>query len=187
MAEQLSGQERGQENLKSPENHEAKEQLDKLGEKLRNRAEKEASGENSAERKKMRNTAEKEAISGKEKAPNGSERKSSREPVHRNHKKLTYKATMRRVESKLPAYQRNFSKVINNDTVDKVSNISSKTVARPSALMGGGVVAFLALLIVTIFANRYGWEVSGSEFIVFMIIGWTLGLLAEGVYKTFRR
>ena len=185
MAEKLSG---GQhEKAPKVESKESKEQLDKMAERLKENAEKEASKERGGEKKTAREAAEKEAISGKETAPSGSERKSSREPVHRSHKQMTYKATMRRVEGKLPGYQRTFSRVINNDTVDKVSNIASKTVARPSGLMGGGIVAFLALLIVTYYANRYGWVVSGSEFIVFVIVGWALGLMAEAVIKTVRR
>ncbi len=185
MSEKLSG---GQhEKAPKVENKETKEQLDKMAEKLRENAEKEASKEHGAERKSAREAAEKEAISGKEAAPDGSEKKSSRQPVHRNHKQMTYKATMRRVEGKLPSYQRSFSKVINNDTVDKVSNVASKTVARPSGIIGGSVVAFLALLIVTFYASRYGWEVSGSEFIVFLVVGWALGLMAEAVLKLVRR
>jgi hypothetical protein len=182
--EKISG---GPESTPKVEAHEAKEQLDKMAEKLKDSAEKERNKETSGERKSAREIAEKEAISGKEVAPGGSEKKSSKAPVHRSHKQMTYKATMRRVEGKLPAYQRTFSKVINNDTVDKVSNIASKTVARPSGLLGGGAVAFVALLIVTFYASRYGWEVSGSEFIVFMIAGWALGLLVEGVLKLVRR
>ena len=185
MSENLSG---GQhEKLAPKESMEAKEQLEHMAEKLKDSAEKEASKERGGEKLKARETAEKEAISGKEQSPAGSEKKSAKEPVHRSHKQMTYRATMRRVEGKLPGYQRRFSKVINNDTVDKVSNITSKTVARPSGLLGGGVVAFLALLIVTIYASRYGWEVSGSEFIIFVVVGWAIGLVAEAIYKLIRR
>jgi len=186
MSEKLNG---GAQQEKAPklESKDAKEQLDNIAEKLKNSAEKGKSKEDSGEKLKVRHTAEKEAISGKEQAPSGSEKKSSKEPVHRSHKKMTYRATMRRVESKLPTYQRTFSKVINNDTVDKVSNIASKTVARPSGLLGGGAVTFIALLVITFYASRYGWEVSGSEFIVFVFAGWATGLVLEGLLKLVRR
>ena len=177
----------GPESAPKVEAQENREQLDKMAEKLKANAEKEASKERGGEKKSARETAEKEAISGKETAPGGSEKKSKKAPVHRSHPPNTPNTTMRRVEGKLPGYQRTFSKVINNDTVDKVSNITSKTVARPSGLLGGGVIAFLALLIVTLYASRYGWEVSGSEFIVFVILGWAAGLLIEGVLKLIRR
>ncbi len=185
MAEKLSGSQH--EKAPKVESHEAKEQLDAMAEKLRNKAEKEASKERGVEKKAAHEVAEKEAISGKETAPGGSEKKSSKQPVHRSHKQMTYKATMRRVEGKLPSYQRRFSQVINNDKVDKVSNVASKTIARPSGLMGGGIVAFVALLVVTFYASRYGWRVSGSEFIIFVLIGWAGGLMAEGVVKAVKR
>ena len=185
MSEKLSGSQH--EKAPKVDNKEAREQLDKMAEKLKDSAEKERRGERGGEKKEARHTAEKEAISGKERAPSGSEKKSQSGPVHRSHKQMTYKATMRRVESRLPSYQRTFSKVINNDKVDKVSNIASKSVARPSGLLGGGVLAFLALLITTIYANRYGWEVSNSVFMVFVVIGWAIGLMVEAVYKAIRR
>lgn len=186
MSEKMSD---GSQQEKSPklEATAANEQLGKMAERLKENAEKEASKENAGEQLKARKSAEHEAISGKETAPGSGEKKSSKEPVHRSHKQMTYRATMRRVEGKLPAYQRQFSRVINNDTVDKVSNIASKTVARPSGLLGGGVVAFLALLVVTFYASRYGWEVSGSEFIVFVMLGWAAGITAEGLFKLIRR
>ena len=185
MSEKLAGGKH--EKAPKVESKEAKEQLDKMAERLKDSAEKEASKEKVGEKLKAREVAEKEAISGKETAPDGSEKKSAKEPVHRSHKQMTYKATMRRVEGKLPGDQRQFSKVINNDKVDKVSNIASKTVARPSGLLGGGVVAFLALLIVTFYASRYGWEVSGSEFVIFVLVGWAVGLVVEALYKVVRR
>lgn len=172
----------------SHENHElGKDQLEKAAERLKERAEKEAEKDRTHEKHEARKSAEHEAISGKEHAPGGSEKKSKKEPVHRSHKQMTYKATMRRVEGRLPAYQRGFSRFVNNDRVDKVSNVASKTVARPSGLLGGGVVAFVALLVVTFYASRYGWEVSGSEFVIFVAVGWVLGLIAELVLKLVRR
>lgn len=169
------------------EQAEAKAQLDKAAEMLRERAEREAS---SSEREKATHeahkTAEKEAVSGKEHA-SSTEKQHQREPVHRNLKKQTYKATMQRVEAKLPAYQRRFSQVINNDTVDAVSNVASRTVARPSALLGGSVVAFLALIVFTFYANSLGFEVSSGSFVIFVLLGWALGLMVEAVIKLFRR
>lgn len=173
---------------KAPEvdNKEAQEKLDAIGEKLRNSAEKEQNKERAGEKLEAKQTAEKLAISGKEKAP-GSSEKQGQKSVHRNTKKQTYTATMKRVESKLPAYQRTFSRVINNDAVDKVSNVAGRTIARPSGIAGAGIFAFLALGVVSYVANRYGFTTSGSEFIVFIAVGWAAGLLAEGIVKLIKR
>lgn len=177
----------GPEKAPKLEQKEAKGKLDQMREKLSQSAEKAKSGEHNKEKTEARQTAEKLAISGKEQAPSGSENKQDNEPVHRSLKKQTYKATMKRVEAKLPNYQRKFSKVINNNTVDKVSNVASKTVARPSAMLGGGLVAFVALLATTYYAGKYGWQVTGSEFFVFVLVGWAGGLTVEGIIKLVRR
>lgn len=172
----------------SPESQEVRERLDKLGEKLSKKAEK-ASAEHSPETEKeaARESIEKHAISSKEQRPGGSEEKSQKEPVTRGHKKITYRATMKRVESKLPKYQRTFSKIINNDTVDAVSAVTAKTVARPSGILGGSLAAFLGLALVTFYANRLGFDVSPAFFIVLLFIGWFAGLLTELVYNAVKR
>lgn len=187
MSEKLTP--KGPESISDAESKEVRKQLEKMAEKLRNEAEKESkSHERKRDAIEARKSAENEAISGKEKAPSASEKKRQREPVHKHVKKQTYKATMRRVESKLPAYQRTFSRVINNDTVDKVSNVAGRTVARPSAILGGGVIAFLGLGIVTLVANSQGFPVnSGAVFISLLLIGWAVGLIVEGIYRAVRR
>ena len=164
-----------------------REQLNKAAELLRSRAEKEAtSSERKEATREAHKKAEKEAISGKEHV-SSSEKKQQHQPIHRNHKKQTYKATMQRVEAKLPAYQRIFSQVINNNTVDAISHVAARTVARPSALLGGGVVAFLALIAITYYANSIGFEVSTGSFVVFVFVGWGLGLTIEALIKLLRR
>ncbi len=173
--------------LPNVEKHEAKEKLNNIREKLNERAEKLSPSEQKKDQLDARKEVEKLAISGKEVASSNSEKKSSHKTVHRSHKKLTYKATMRRVEANLPVYQRKFSRVINNDKIDKVSNIASKTIARPSGILGAGVVAFTALVIVSFYASKYGWEVSNSTFIVFLAIGWISGSLVEAVYKFIKK
>ena len=170
------------------ENHEAKQRLDEVGEKLKHDAEKSPDKkEQSAEAVKAGKSAEKLALSSKERASKSAENESRKEPLSRGIKKQTYRATMNRVEAKLPTYQRGFSRFINNDFVDKASNIAGKTVARPSALLGGGLTAFVGLVVVTYYANKLGFELSGSEFFLLVIAGWAAGLIVEGLYKGIRR
>jgi hypothetical protein len=168
----------------SGRNHESKAQLDKLAERLKNDAEKAPDKkERSQEAVRAGKSAEKLATASKELAPKSKEKEAQPEPVNHGIKKQTYRATMNRVEARLPAYQRTFSRFINNDFVDKTSNIAAKTVARPSALLGGGLTAFVGLVIVTYYANTLGFEISGSEFILLVAIGWAAGLVVEGLYK----
>ncbi len=131
-----------------------------------------------------RHSAEKEAISGKEHAPKHAEKKRQSAPKHV--KKQNYKLTMNRVEAKLPAYQRAFSRVVRNDAVDAVSNVAAKTVARPSGILGGGIMAFIGMTVTLYFARQVGFTLSGSEFIALTFGGYLLGVLIEVVYKEFR-
>lgn len=169
------------------DNLESSGQIEKLRNQLEKSAEKESQNNHEKEATEARSKVEKLAISGKEQAPSGAENKQDSQTVHRSIKKQNYKTTMRRIESRLPSYQRQFSRVINNPSVDKVSAVAAKTVARPSGIIGAGSIAFFALLIISYYANRYGWQLSGSEFTIFVAIGWALGLLTEAILKLIKR
>lgn len=187
MSEKLnSGSEKKE---SSAESLDTKDQLEKAAERLREKAEKESSAEDREKAQvESKKSAEKLAISGKEKAPDGSEKKSSRQPAHKHAKQQTYRATMRRVESKLPSYQRAFSRVVNNPTVDKVSNVTGKTVARPSGMLGGGIFAFAGLAVVTLVANQQGFPVNGGAvFIALLFLGWIVGVVIEFAYKLIKK
>lgn len=170
------------------ENTEARAQLEKLGRQLEAGAEKEQrESDQKHEKESARKTIEKLAISGKEQAPSGSEKQRQKGTTPRAHKKQTYRATMNRIESQLPAYQRTFSRFINAEPVDKVSTVAAKTVARPSGLLGGGVIALIGLVIVTIFAANIGFEVKPITFVLFLVAGWALGLIVEAIYRLFKK
>lgn len=175
------------EKLASVESHEAAKQLEKAAEHLRQRAEQEAVSRETVEQEKqaVRTEAQKEAISGRERS-NGSERHQQAQ-VHRSVKQQTYRATMRRVEAKLPAYQRTFSRFVNNANVDKISNVTARTVARPSGVLGSGVVAVVVMIAVTYYAHTLGFTVSSSVFVVALLIGWIIGLMCEAVWRMIKR
>ncbi len=132
-----------------------------------------------------RKSAEKLAISGKEHEPKHGE-KQRQTPPPRHIKKQNYRLTMNRVEARLSAPERVFSKIVRNDAVEAVSNVAGKTIARPSGLLGGGLVAFLGMTITLYFARQLGFSLSGSEFIALTAGGWLLGVLIEVVYKQLR-
>lgn len=149
---------------------------------------KEAAEKHGGEKIKAKKEVE-QALSGAEKGPVGAERSEKRaRSATRGAKKQQYQATMRRVEARLPAYQRRFSRIIHNPTVDAVSNVTSKTIARPSGLLGGAVASFLGLLFIYLNARRIGFEYpSGSAFIFFISIGWLVGILVEYIVVAVRK
>lgn len=96
-------------------------------------------------------------------------------------KTRAYQQTIRAVQSSLPPLSRGFSKIMHQRAVERASEVAEKTLARPSALLGAGLFATIGLGIMLYFARRNGFALSGSELLLFVVIGWALGLASEFV------
>lgn len=114
-----------------------------------------------------------------EKAPTNQEQQRPVQHVTKELKNIRYKETMRYVRRHLTPRERKFSSVIHNPTIEKVSEVGAKTIARPSGLLGGGIVALLGSVITLYIARQYGFEVPNSLFMALFIIGFGVGLIAE--------
>jgi len=99
----------------------------------------------------------------------------------------SYRSVMHRVESQLPTYQRVFSKVIRNPSVDKASVIVGDTIARPSGIIGGAGLAFFGLLVFGYTARTVGFELPNTLFVFLVIIGWTGGLFFDFLITSIKR
>jgi hypothetical protein len=99
--------------------------------------------------------------------------------VSKKERANSYKKRMQSVQAELPPAQRAFSKVIHNPVVEKVSDVTGATVARPNAILLAAIVAFFAVLIVYLTAKHYGYMLSGFETIGAFIVGWVLGMLYD--------
>lgn len=91
----------------------------------------------------------------------------------------TYHRTMKQVQGDLSAPSRAFSKVIHTKAVEKTSEALESTVARPNAILGGAIGAFVLTLAVYLIAKYFGYRLSGSETIAGFIIGWIVGILFD--------
>ncbi len=94
-------------------------------------------------------------------------------------KKLAFKQTMKHTQAKLKPTDRVFSKVIHQPVIEKVSDISAKTLFRPSVTLGAALGALIGGAIFYGFARFYGFDLSGSEFLVCAVIGAVIGLVWE--------
>lgn len=130
---------------------------------------------------------EQHAVSGEQRPSHESEQHD--QPVAVNHqlKSMSYDRAMTRVRKHLSAPSRAFSKVLHSPLVDKPSELASKTIARPSGMLGGGLVAMVGTLLLFWIVNRYGYEYNYLLIGVFFVSGMTLGLLAEGALKLLRK
>jgi hypothetical protein len=87
--------------------------------------------------------------------------------------------TMQRTRSELSPTQKVFSNIIHFPPIEKMSDVVSTTIARPSSLLAASVSAFLLTGSLYLVARYYGFALSGSETIIAFIAGWVLGLIFD--------
>lgn len=136
----------------------------------------------------LKNRAKEEAIASKEAV--GTEKETPQahtDYVSRELKKQTLQRTMTRVRKQLSAPGRTFSKVIHQPVVDVVSQASSKTVARPSGLLGGSIVAFVGSSAFLWMARYYGFQYNFLLFAMLFVGGFALGMIIELLLFAVRR
>ncbi|MDQ5885542.1 MAG: hypothetical protein QG645_707 [Patescibacteria group bacterium] len=98
-------------------------------------------------------------------------------------KTAVFHQTMDDVRSHLSPSEQRFSKIIHNDTIESLSNLGGKTVARPIGILGGATILVIGSFIVLFFAKRYGFEVPLSLFAALYVIGFVLMKIAEYLYR----
>ncbi|MDB5168651.1 MAG: hypothetical protein JWO41_7 [Candidatus Saccharibacteria bacterium] len=86
---------------------------------------------------------------------------------------------LKHIRGKLAAPDKALSKVIHTPAVRMVSEASGKTLARPSGLFGGGLVAFIGTTSYLLFAKHIGVQYNYFVFLIFFAGGFALGLLLE--------
>lgn len=99
-------------------------------------------------------------------------------------KTAVFHQTMNDVRSHLSPTEQRFSKIIHNDTIESLSNLGGKTVARPSGILGGATILVIGSFIVLFFAKRYGFEVPLSLFGALYIFGFIFMIIVEYIYNT---
>lgn len=124
---------------------------------------------------------EQQAISGKEITIGESESGASSQEygAYTEMKGQAYKKTLGRIQSRLSAPEKTMSKVMHNKTIESVSDGIGKTAARPSGILGGGIVALIGSSTLLYMAKKYGFEYNFFIFFVLLAGGFVLGVIAE--------
>lgn len=99
--------------------------------------------------------------------------------VHKDFKMQAYNQVLRKVRSHLKPAERAFSKVIHQPVVEAVSELSSKTIARPSAILGGGITAFIGSGVILYMGKHYGFEYNFFVYILLLLVGFGAGIVLE--------
>ena len=104
---------------------------------------------------------------------------SRRGPINKKQRDESYKKIMNQVQSELSPISRSFSKIIHNKTIEKASEVIGATIARPTAILAGAFMAFVATLLTYTISKTIGYALSGFETIGAFIIGWIIGVLYD--------
>lgn len=102
-------------------------------------------------------------------------------------KKQTLYRTLKNIRKQLSAPERALSRVIHQPAVDAVSQFGSKTIARPSGLLGGSTVAFLGSSAYLWMAKHYGFYYNYFLFVLLFIGGFALGMTIELIIFAIRK
>lgn len=94
-------------------------------------------------------------------------------------RKEAFGTIMTEVQSQMSPAERTFSKFIHAPVVEKVSDVTSKTIARPNAILAGSLTAFVLVLATYLIARHYGYPLSGAETMLAFAAGWVLGVLFD--------
>lgn len=133
-----------------------------------------------------RQAVKQEAISGGETHKSSAEQRQPQQIRTREDRAARFDTTMRHVRQHLTRREKVLSTFMHQPAVEKVSDFTGKTIARPSGLIGGTVAAFVGLLSVYGVAKFAGFPLSGSEMPLLLLLGFFAGLFVEWAYKAAR-
>jgi hypothetical protein len=176
MSEQLHNPEHAEhaETLPEAAEHiEAHHKHEKLGEQP------EKAPDDSIER--IRSTIEQQALQAKDEMP----RREREEPavsasaIGKDAKYQALNRTLKHVRERLPFPEKGLSTLIHQPVIDVASELSGKTVGRPSGILGGGICAFLGSLLFVYLAKHYGFQYNYLLFLLFFVGGFAVGLVLE--------
>ncbi len=104
----------------------------------------------------------------------------------RSKREQAFTTIMKDIKPHMSPASRTFSNIIHNPIVEKVSDATGKTIARPNAILSGSVCACISVLGVYLIARHYGYPLSGSETIISFALGWTAGIIYDFAVSAYR-
>lgn len=99
----------------------------------------------------------------------------------------TVAQTWSSIRQNLSPTQKTFSKVIHNPVVSSVSEFTAKTLARPYAILAGGVVAVAGSAVYLYYTRHLGYTYNFFVPIMLFIGGLVAGIIVEMLYKLFAK
>lgn len=107
--------------------------------------------------------------------------------ANRELKEMAYQRLLNRARRKLSPYERTMSRIIHQPVINAVSETVGRSVARPSGILGGGIVAFGGTLIYYLVAKHYGYNYNFLVFLFLISLGFIAGWTLEILWHLLRR
>lgn len=157
----------------------------KLQEKLQEKAESAEKDSIQQHIESLSKSVEQQAISGKELNIGDKNTESSQQTfgTSKQLKADAYKRALKRIRTGLNVPERTLSRVVHQKAVESASNAAAKTVARPSALLGGGIGAFVGSAVLLYFSRQNGFTYNYTVIFVLFVGGFFAGALVELVVR----
>lgn len=99
--------------------------------------------------------------------------------IDKSVKTMRMRQNLAHVQTKLKPSDKRLSEAVHQPLVQLISEAAGKTIARPSGLLGGGLVAFLGGLVYQLLTRHYNLSYDFFFFALFFGAGFILGVVAE--------
>lgn len=134
----------------------------------------------------IKESASKEMLLKKLETEQKTEEEPAARPVNKELLKITFGKEMRHIRRNLGSLDKVGSKIIHQPLIRSVSEASSKTLTRPSGLLGGGIVAFLGTGTYLYYTKHIGLKYNYTIFLMLLVGGFIIGLLVEALIRIIR-
>ncbi len=133
----------------------------------------------------LRSRVESEAVSGKEMSPAAPEEATQTHSfaAHAELKLEAYRKLLKSTQEQLPQVQRRFSQFVHKASIESISEVASKTIARPVGIALGSLITFVGVSITLLMAYRYGFTYNYLLFVLLFIGGYIAATALEISYK----
>ncbi len=162
-------------------------------EDLKNKVELESSPEENpaaqiaeARQEVIKESASKEKLLDKMETEQKTDNEPSVRSVNKELLKNNFGKEISHIRKKMNSSDRVGSKIIHQPLIRSLSEVSSKTLTRPSGLLGGGIVAFLGTGTYLYFTKHIGLKYNYTIFLLLLVGGFIIGLLIEAFIRIIR-
>lgn len=97
----------------------------------------------------------------------------------RSDKKANVQRQLSHLRYKLTPSERRFSKVIHQPVIRAISEVSGKTISRPSGMLGGSILAFFGSTSYLLLAKYQGFRYNYGVFLALFFGGFVVGITLE--------